>query len=58
MDRILQLYAEENAVEDTVYYLGEALRKGVIELEVFLKVSDLQSNLVNYELQGTIYCSY
>ena len=36
--RILQLYAEENAVDDTIYYLGEALRKGVIELEVFLKV--------------------
>jgi ESCRT-I complex subunit TSG101 len=36
-EQILQLYAEENAVEDTVYYLGEALRKGVIELEVFLK---------------------
>ena len=36
--RILQLYAEENAIEDTIYYLGEALRKGVIEMEVFLKV--------------------
>lgn len=36
-DQILQLYAEENAVDDTIYYLGEALRKGVIELEVFLK---------------------
>lgn len=36
-NQILQLYAEENAVDDTIYYLGEALRKGVIELEVFLK---------------------
>ena len=36
--RILQLYAEENALDDTIYYLGEALRKGVIELEIFLKV--------------------
>ena len=36
--RILQLYAEENALDDTIYHLGEALRKGVIELEVFLKV--------------------
>jgi ESCRT-I complex subunit TSG101 len=36
-EQILQLYAEENAIEDTVYYLGEALRKGVIELETFLK---------------------
>ena len=39
--RILQLYAEENAIDDTVYYLGEALRKGVIELEVYLKVCDI-----------------
>ena len=37
--RILRLYAEENAVDDTIYYLGEALRKGIIELDVFLKVS-------------------
>lgn len=36
--RILRLYAEENAIDDTIYYLEEALRKGVIELEVFLKV--------------------
>lgn len=36
--RILQLYAEENAIDDTIYYLGEALRKGVIELDIFLKV--------------------
>ena len=36
-NQILQLYAEENALDDTIYYLGEALRKGVIELEAFLK---------------------
>ena len=42
--RILQLYAEENAIDDTIYYLGEALRKEVIELEVFLKV-ELSSNV-------------
>uniref|UniRef100_A0A3P8VIN6 Tumor susceptibility 101a n=1 Tax=Cynoglossus semilaevis TaxID=244447 RepID=A0A3P8VIN6_CYNSE len=35
--QILNLYAEENAIEDTIFYLGEALRKGVIDLEVFLK---------------------
>ena len=38
LHRILRLYAQENAVDDTIYFLGEALRKGVIELEVFLKV--------------------
>lgn len=36
--QILNLYAEENAIEDTIFYLGEALRRGVIDLEVFLKV--------------------
>uniref|UniRef100_A0A8C5AME8 Tumor susceptibility 101a n=1 Tax=Gadus morhua TaxID=8049 RepID=A0A8C5AME8_GADMO len=37
--QILNLYAEENAIEDTIFYLGEALRRGTIDLEVFLKVS-------------------
>uniref|UniRef100_A0A671MEJ8 Tumor susceptibility gene 101 protein-like n=1 Tax=Sinocyclocheilus anshuiensis TaxID=1608454 RepID=A0A671MEJ8_9TELE len=35
--QILNLYAEENAIEDTIFYLGEALRKDVIDLDVFLK---------------------
>ncbi|XP_076143002.1 tumor susceptibility gene 101 protein-like [Alosa pseudoharengus] len=35
--QILNLYSEENAIEDTIFYLGEALRRGVIDLEVFLK---------------------
>ena len=37
-DRLLDAFAEEQAIEDAIYYLGEALRKNVIELEVFLKV--------------------
>lgn len=41
--QILNLYAEENAIEDTIFYLGEALRRGVIDLDVFLKVCLLQS---------------
>ncbi|XP_064397576.1 tumor susceptibility gene 101 protein-like [Halichondria panicea] len=36
-NQILRLYAEENAIDDTIYYLGEALRKGVIDLDAFLK---------------------
>lgn len=36
--QILTLYAEENAIEDTIFYLGEALRRDVIDLDVFLKV--------------------
>lgn len=36
-NQILNSFAEENATEDAVYYLGEALRKGVIDLDIFLK---------------------
>lgn len=35
--QILNLFAEENAVEDTIYYLSESLRKEAIDLDVFLK---------------------
>lgn len=35
--RLLNAYAEEAATEDAIYYMGEALRNGVIDLEVFLK---------------------
>lgn len=36
-NRLINAYAEEAAIEDAIYYIGEALRKGVIDLEVFLK---------------------
>lgn len=36
-NRILNAFAEEAASEDALYYMGEALRRGVIDLEVFLK---------------------
>ena len=45
--RILHLYAEENAIDDTIYYLSEALRKGVISLDVFLKVTDCVCSCVH-----------
>lgn len=35
--QLLRAFAEEQAIEDAIYYLGEALRKNVIDLEVFLK---------------------
>ncbi|KAH3737980.1 tumor susceptibility gene 101 protein-like isoform X1 [Dreissena polymorpha] len=35
--QLLKSFAEEQAIEDAIYYLGEALRKNVIELDVFLK---------------------
>lgn len=46
--QILNLYAEENAIEDTIFYLGEALRRGVIDLEVFLKVTHHNSTAATY----------
>ena len=36
-NQIMQLYAEENAIEDALYYLNDGLRRDVIELDVFLK---------------------
>jgi len=36
---LLNAFAEEQATEDAVYYMGEALRKGVVDLDVFLKVT-------------------
>ncbi|XP_015790509.1 tumor susceptibility gene 101 protein [Tetranychus urticae] len=35
--QLLNAFAEENATVDAIYYLGEARRKGVIDLEAFLK---------------------
>ncbi|XP_053672838.1 tumor susceptibility gene 101 protein [Anopheles nili] len=35
--QLLNAYAEEAAIEDATYFMGEALRSGVIDLEVFLK---------------------
>ncbi|XP_022085685.1 tumor susceptibility gene 101 protein-like isoform X2 [Acanthaster planci] len=35
--QLLNLFAEEMTIEDTYYYLMEALRKNTIELEAFLK---------------------
>ena len=37
--RLLKAFAEEQALEDAIYYLGEALRKNVVDLDVFLKVT-------------------
>lgn len=36
--RLLTAFAEESALEDAMYYVGEALRRNVIDLDVFLKV--------------------
>lgn len=52
--QLLNLVAEEMTIEDTYYYLMEALRKDVIELEVFLKhVRELSRK--QYLLRAHIY---
>lgn len=35
--QLLNAYAEEAALEDAIYYMGEALRCGVIDLDAFLR---------------------
>lgn len=35
--QILNAYCEDLATEDTIYYIGEGLRKGVIDLDIFIK---------------------
>jgi len=35
--QLLNAFAEEQATEDTIYYLQEGLKRGVIDLDVFLK---------------------
>ncbi len=44
--QILNAFAEENAIVDAIYYLSEALRKGVIDLELFLKVNTIYLKFV------------
>ncbi|XP_045464065.1 tumor susceptibility gene 101 protein isoform X2 [Harmonia axyridis] len=35
--QLLNAFAEEAALEDAIYYMGEALRCGVVDLDVFLR---------------------
>ena len=35
--QLMNSAAEESATEDAIYFLGEALRKGTIDVDVFLK---------------------
>eukprot|EP00794_Sanderia_malayensis_P012934 gene12934-14264_t len=44
-NQILNTFAEENAVEDAIYYLSEALRREVIDLDTFLKTHPIQDYL-------------
>lgn len=38
-DRLINLVAEDNAIEDTIYHLHRALNAGRIDLDKFLRVS-------------------
>ena len=46
------MYAEENAIDDTIYYLSEALRKGVIPVDVYLKVWSILKYCVCVSIYG------
>jgi ESCRT-I complex subunit TSG101 len=40
--QIVRCYVNDCAIDDTIYYLGQALKKGVINLQTYLKyVRDL-----------------
>ena len=41
--RLIDLVAEDNAIEDTIYHLHRALNAGRIDLDRFLRVSLLSS---------------
>eukprot|EP00935_MAST-01C_sp_MAST-1C-sp1_P001710 g1710.t1 len=45
-DQMYRLSAESSAIEDTLYHLEKALQKETIELDVFLKVSQLPLCLI------------
>lgn len=34
---MLKSFAEDNGIEDAIYYFGEALRKQVVDVEAYLK---------------------
>lgn len=36
--QLMNAFVEENSLVDTIFYLNEALQKGVIDLDIFIKV--------------------
>lgn len=54
--RILNAFAEEQATEDAIFYLGEALRKQSIDLDVYLRVSDMCSWYTLHEVCKITEC--
>ena len=44
--RVINLVAEDNAIEDTIYHLHRALNAGRIDLDRFIRVSRAPSFLI------------
>lgn len=53
--QLIEGYAEDAAIEDALYFLGESLRRGIIDSEVFLKHV---RNLSRYRTRDQRYLKY
>ena len=51
--QLVGAYAEEQATQDAVYYLGEALRRSVIDLDTYLRHVRALSRR-QYQLRATM----
>jgi Vps23 core domain len=49
--RLINLIAEDNAIEDTIYHLHRALNAGRIDLDKFLRVRGFRQRLVTLNNQ-------
>ena len=56
--RLINLVAEDNAIEDTIYQLHRALNAGRIDLERFLRVPSFPLLVVYQTLMGTLFVDY
>jgi hypothetical protein len=48
INRLINLVAEDNAIEDTIYHLHRALNTGRVDLERFLRVSQSRGVIHSY----------
>lgn len=51
--QLVSAYAEEQATQDAVYYLGEALRRSVLDLDTYLRHVRALSRK-QYQLRATM----
>jgi hypothetical protein len=52
--RLINLIAEDNAIEDTIYHLHKALNAGRIDLDRFIKVNSTISKFLYWDLPITL----